>query len=108
MLNNIFLLFIFPFMSGVFGWLMSNVLTEPNKIFYPLFNLLVNKWKLGDTHWLTMPTVACSYCIAGQSALWSYLALCYHYDTFSYDWMLHVWVIVAAIFSVEIINKRYL
>lgn len=97
MLTLIFTLFIFPLMCGVVGWTIANILTEPDMILWPLYDLLVNKWKLSD--WIVKPLVGCTYCIAGQVALWSYPFL------FDYNVIYHVWAIIFSIFSIEIYNK---
>lgn len=92
--------FIEAILCGLYGYVMANILTEPDMIFNKLY-LLLKKLPV----WFFKPIIGCSYCVAGQAALWVYLIRNFH----SYDIISHVFFIVMAIFTVElttsIINK---
>ena len=88
-------------LCGIAGVVMRNILTDPGMLLAPLYNLLVNKWKLPE--WITKPLVDCSYCIAGQWALWSYLYI-YWSD---YNPIYHLLCITTALFAVDYLKTNY-
>jgi hypothetical protein len=60
----------------------SNILTQPNAIFNPLYNKLYNYFKTDERrgngkpyHPLFMLLIHCEKCIAGQAAFWLYICV---------------------------------
>jgi hypothetical protein len=88
-------------LCGIAGIVVRNILTDPGMVLAPLYNLIVNRWKLPE--WVTKPMVDCSYCIAGQWALWAYL-YCYWSQ---YNPVHHVLCITTAIFTVDILTMNF-
>ena len=125
MIDNIFELFFFPLMCGVFGYTVATILTAPDMILYPIWVLLNDKLKWSP--WITKPTLGCAYCISGQVALWLYPFI-FDYNVINHIWIAifdhnainhiwtvifdysvinHIWTVIFAIFSIEIYNKLF-
>lgn len=55
-------------MSGVIGFVIAEILTEPEMILYPLYKFLDSK--IGKYPYLFKPIIGCGKCVAGQVGLW--------------------------------------
>jgi len=86
-----FEIILFSLLCTCAAWVLKNILTAPGMILWPLYNLIINKWKAAD--WIAKPTFECIYCMSGQWALWGYLAV--YYDC--YNGMIHILTITTSI-----------
>lgn len=85
-------------MCAIVGYIIPIILTSNGMILEPVETWL-NKFNLPD--WIMKPLIRCSYCIAGQWALWTYLILCNEYSFFE-----HIFCIATSIFIVDILIKK--
>lgn len=88
-------------LCAIAGISIRYILTEPGMILWPLYNLVVNKWKFPE--WITKPLFDCAYCIAGQWALWCFLYLRWN----NYNPVYHLLCITTAVFIVDIIKTNF-
>lgn len=79
---------------GITAWVYVDILTRGEMILGKLSQYLYEKLPL----WLYKPIIGCSYCVAGQVALW-YLILTKQFSFYS------IILICISIFTVAIINK---
>lgn len=101
-----FILYCFAFaLFGVFlsvvAWVYAEICTEPEMIFYKLWNFANEKLP----KWIAKPLITCVYCSGGQIALWSYLILIWITDL-NYNFFHHIITIGFTIFFINIIDKN--
>lgn len=92
------ILFLFPTMCAIAAYVISQILITQGMVLWPVFDKVVNDWNCPA--WLHKPLMSCSYCIAGQWSLWGYVYLRW----LDYNLLHHIWVVLFAIFSVEVIR----
>lgn len=87
---------------GIAAHIYSNVLTEPDEIFFYPYLYLVNGFRfrgkaIRPPKWIHKPLISCSKCVAGQMALW--------YVVFTYDGFTDLFTIPLAIFWALLTDK---
>jgi hypothetical protein len=92
------ILFLFPLMCAISAYVISQILITQGMLLWPVFNFFVKEHDMPE--WLHKPLMTCSYCVAGQWSLWGYIYLRWS----DYNLLHHIWVILFAIFSVEVIR----
>ena len=86
--------------SAIIGVVISTILTDEGMILRPIYDLFL---KLNVPLWIMKPTISCSYCIAGQWSLWTYII----YSN-KYSFIEHIFCIVTAIFIVDLLIRKLL
>ncbi|MFT4203491.1 MAG: hypothetical protein QM610_06205 [Chitinophagaceae bacterium] len=83
---------------GIGAFTYTHILVGPGMLLEK-----VNDWaQLHLPPWLYKPIIGCEKCVAGQWALWSYIAV---FDR--YDWKWHMLFTLLAIFLADIVTKIY-
>jgi hypothetical protein len=136
MITAILTALIYPLALSVTAFVITNILTQPDMILDWLYNFICNDRIISTTEkkpspfpkWLQKPLIDCPYCMAGQWALWWYLftsdiRILSHVDLsnmittiisieqLNIDWssynpFMHVWVIIWALFGVDVLIKK--
>ena len=80
-------------LSGILGWVYVMILCDDDMVFGFMNRLRLPKW-------VAKVLRDCEYCVAGQIALWFYIALSWG----DYNVIEHLLTIGVSIFTVEVIN----
>lgn len=101
-------LYILTIVIAVCAFTYSEILTDHGMILYGWRGILFRIFKSED-HFLFKILVGCSYCVAGQWTLWSYLYVCIFgnqlFDKLDYDPIVHIGMIMITVFNVAIVKK---
>jgi hypothetical protein len=96
------------FLIAVVAFVYTNILTQPEQLFAPLYKRLNSLFKSDERqrqgkskHPLFMVMIHCEKCVAGQLSLWLYV--CYH--THDYNAIQHVLFVAFTIFIAHTIKQ---
>lgn len=82
---------------AIVAYVYSGMLTEPDKLFAPLYRFLEKKLP----SWLFAPIIGCEICVAGQLSLWYYII--HHHK--NYDIEYHIYFISITILLTSTIKE---